>query len=304
VSGPAPASAAAPNAAPAVRAVRPRSIRSLVWRALMRNRGAKVGAGVLAVVIGASVFAPFVAPKDPIDVVGARRIEAPSLEFPMGTDTLGRDILSRVIYGGRISLRLGLISVSIAAVTGTGLGLVSGYYGRWPDNLIMRFVDILLAFPSILLALMIVYVLGPGTTNLMIAVGLSAMPGYARVVRGSVLSARELTYVEAARALGVGNRRIVLRHILPNVLSPVLVLSTLGMASAILAAAGLSFLGFGATPPTPEWGVMVNEGRPHLVQAWWMTTFPGLAMMVTVLGFNLFGDGLRDALDPSLYTGP
>ncbi|MBM3449458.1 MAG: ABC transporter permease [Armatimonadetes bacterium] len=283
--------------------VRSRTIRALVWRALMRNRSAKVGAIVLAIVICASVFAPFVAPRDPIDVVGDRRIEAPSLEFPMGTDTLGRDNLSRVIYGGRISLRLGLISVGIAAVTGTGLGLVSGYYGGWTDNVIMRFVDILLAFPSILLALMIVYVLGPGTNNLMIAVGLSAMPGYARVVRGSVLSARELTYVEAARALGVGNRRIVLRHILPNVLSPVLVLSTLGMASAILAAAGLSFLGFGATPPTPEWGVMVNEGRPHLVQAWWMTTFPGLAMMITVLGFNLFGDGLRDALDPSLYAG-
>jgi peptide/nickel transport system permease protein len=261
-----------------------------------------VGVTILAIVIGGSVLAPLIVPRDPIGMQADRRILPPDAQSWFGTDLLGRDILSRVIYGGRISLRLGLISVGIAAVLGTALGLISGFYAGPVDIVIMRGIDVLLAFPSILLALIIVFVLGPGTFNLMIAVGVSAMPSYARVIRGSVLATRSLTFVEAARAIGAGNRGILVRHILPNVLSPVLVLSTLGMASAILAAAGLSFLGFGASPPTPEWGVMINEGRPYLVQAWWMSTFPGLAIMLTVLGFNLFGDGLRDALDPSLQT--
>jgi len=269
---------------------------------LRRSRGAVVGAAILGAVIAISVTAPLIAPDDPVRMETGRRLEPPTVRHPFGTDLLGRDVLSRVIHGGRISLRLGLISVTIAALTGTALGLSSGYYGGWVDLSLMRIVDVLLAFPSILLALIIVYVLGPGMGNLMVAVGLSAMPSYARVMRGAVLSTRSATFVEAARALGALDRTILLRHILPNVLSPILVLSTLGMASAILAAAGLSFLGFGAAPPTPEWGVMINEGRPYLVQAWWMSTFPGLAMMVTVLGFNLFGDGLRDAIDPNLQT--
>jgi peptide/nickel transport system permease protein len=282
--------------------MKPRTWWRQVTVSLRRSPGAVVGIVILVLVIGSAVFAPVVAPSDPITMYADRRISPPDVRAWFGTDLLGRDILSRVIHGGRISLRLGLISVGIAAALGTMLGLTSGFYGGAVDLVIMRGVDVLLAFPSILLALIIVFVLGPGTFNLMVAVGLSAMPSYARVIRGSVLATRSLTFVEAARAIGADNRVILLRHILPNVLSPVLVLSTLGMAAAILAAAGLSFLGFGASPPTPEWGVMINEGRPYLVQAWWMSTFPGLAIMLTVLGFNLFGDGLRDALDPSLQT--
>jgi peptide/nickel transport system permease protein len=284
------------------RAPRPRTWGRLIVASLRRSPGAMVGAGILLVVIGAAVFAPALAPHDPVAMRADSRLMPPGIQAVFGTDVLGRDILSRIIYGGRISLRLGLISVGIASVAGTALGLTSGYYGGLVDLVIMRGVDVLLAFPSILLALIIVYVLGPGTFNLMVAVGVSAMPGYARVIRGSTLSTRELTFVEAARAIGASHRAILLRHIMPNVLSPIMVLATLGMASAILSAAGLSFLGFGASPPTPEWGVMINEGRPYLVQAWWMSTFPGLAMMVTVLGFNLFGDGLRDALDPRLQS--
>jgi peptide/nickel transport system permease protein len=285
-----------------VSAARPRTWARLIIASLRRSPGAMVGAGILLVVIGAAVFAPAIAPHDPVAMRADSRLTPPGVQAVFGTDVLGRDILSRIIYGGRISLRLGLISVGIASVAGTALGLTSGYYGGLVDLAIMRGVDVLLAFPSILLALIIVYVLGPGTFNLMVAVGVSAMPGYARVIRGSTLSTRELTFVEAARAIGASHRAILLRHIMPNVLSPIMVLATLGMASAILSAAGLSFLGFGASPPTPEWGVMINEGRPYLVQAWWMSTFPGLAMMVTVLGFNLFGDGLRDALDPRLQS--
>jgi peptide/nickel transport system permease protein len=224
----------------------------------------------------------------------------PSPDHWFGTDQYGRDILSRVLYGARLSLQTGLVAVAIAATTGSLLGLAAGYYGNLTDSIIMRMVDVMLAFPGILLAMAIVAVLGPSLINVMIAVGIGATPTYARVVRSSVLSAKELPYVLAARSIGTSNARQMFVHILPNTLSPIIVLSSLSIAAAILAASGLSFIGLGAQPPTPEWGAMLNQGRTYLREAWWMTTFPGLAIMVTVMSINMIGDGLRDALDPRL----
>jgi peptide/nickel transport system permease protein len=247
-----------------------------------------------------AVFANLLAPHDPIKINPDSALSPPGGKNVLGTDPLGRDILSRLIHGARISLRVGLVSVGIAAVCGSTLGLLSGYYGRWADLVVMRLIDLLLAFPNVLLALVIIAILGPSIFNLMIAVGISATPGYARLVRGSVLSAKENVYVEAAVAVGCSDRLIIWRHILPNVLAPVIILSTLGMAGAILTGAALSFLGLGVQPPTPEWGTMLSDGRNYLRKAWWITTFPGLAIMLTVLSINMLGDGLRDALDPRL----
>jgi peptide/nickel transport system permease protein len=274
------------------------------WRAgirrLRRNHGAVAGLYLLLALVGVAVFADRLAPYDPVKINPEAALRPPGRPFLLGTDTLGRDILSRLVHGSRISLRVGLVSVGIAAALGTTLGLVAGYYGRWLDLGVMRFIDLLLAFPNVLLALAIIAILGPSIFNLMIAVGVSATPAYARVVRGSVLSAKENTYVEAARAVGCNDGLIIWRHILPNVLAPLIVLSTLGMAGAILTGAALSFLGLGVQPPTPEWGIMVSDGRNYLRRAWWITTFPGAAIMITVLAINMLGDGLRDALDPRL----
>jgi peptide/nickel transport system permease protein len=274
------------------------------WRAaarrLRRNRGAIAGLYLVVALVVVALFAGRVAPYDPVKINPDSALQAPGRQFLLGTDTLGRDILSRLVHGARISLRVGLVSVGIAAALGTTLGLFAGYYGRWLDLGIMRFIDLLLAFPNVLLALAIIAILGPSIFNLMIAVGISATPAYARLVRGSVLSAKENTYVEAARAVGCDDRLIIWRHILPNVLAPLIVLSTLGMAGAILTGAALSFLGLGVQPPTPEWGVMLSDGRNYLRRAWWITTFPGVAIMLTVLAINMLGDGLRDALDPRL----
>ncbi|MBA7513192.1 Glutathione transport system permease protein GsiD [subsurface metagenome] len=225
----------------------------------------------------------------------------PSLEHFFGTDALGRDIFSRVIYGSRYSTWIGFISIFISLVIGGNLGLIGGYFGGRVDNVIMRCMDVMFAFPGILLALFIAATLGPGLTNLMIALGISAVPGYARVARSSVLSVKEKPYIEAARSIGCNNFNIIFRHILPNVIAPLIVLSTMGLASRILSAAALSFIGLGAQPPTPEWGLMLSEGRGYLRVAWWMTTFPGLAIMFVVFGINILGDGLRDALDPRFY---
>ncbi len=269
-------------------------------RRLRRNRGAMTGLYLIIFLAIVAVLAQHLAPYDPAKVTTGASLESPNREHPLGTDPLGRDILSRLIHGARISLRVGLVSVGIAALCGTTLGLIAGYYGRWLDLTIMRLIDLLLAFPNVLLALAIIAILGPGIFNLMIAVGISATPGYARLVRGSVLSIKENIYVEAAVAVGVPDRLIIWRHILPNVLAPVIIFSTLGMAGAILTGAALSFLGLGVQPPTPEWGTMLSEGRNYLRIAWWIATFPGLAIMVTVLSINMLGDGLRDALDPRL----
>ncbi|RMF79479.1 MAG: ABC transporter permease [Chloroflexi bacterium] len=269
-------------------------------RRARRSPNVIVGTTVLSLVIILVVLAPVLSPFDPIEQFRRERLMGPSATHYFGTDNLGRDIFARVLFGGRISLQVGIISVSIASLGGTFLGLISGYYGRWLDSLIMRLIDVLLSFPSILLALAIVAVLGRDLRNVMLAVGIATLPIYTRVVRASTLSVKEIDYITAARALGAPAWRILFFHILPNVLAPIIVVSTNGIAGAIIAGAALSFLGVGAQPPTPEWGLMLSQGQEFLRVAWWVTTFPGLAIMVTVLGINLLGDGLRDILDPRL----
>jgi peptide/nickel transport system permease protein len=271
-------------------------------RRLLRNKSALLGLVILCLLILVAIFAPAIAPFDPIKIDPAQALLQPSITHPFGTDQYGRDVFSRVVAGTYLSLSVGMISVGIAIVIGVIVGLLSGYYGGWVDTLFMRMIDVMLAFPGILLALTIVSMLGPNLTNLMIAVGISSIPTYARLTRGSVLSAREEVYVEAARSIGVSNNRILGRHILPNVVAPIIVTATLGVGAAILWAAALSFLGLGSQPPTPEWGRMLSEGRQYLRDHWWISTFPGLAIMVTVLAMNILGDGLRDVLDPRLKS--
>ncbi|MBC7232720.1 MAG: ABC transporter permease [Chloroflexi bacterium] len=273
---------------------------SIVLRQLRRNRGAIVGLSLLILEVLIAIAAPLVAPYNPLEQSPLAALKGPSTKHLFGTDDVGRDILSRVIYGARISLRVGLISVSIAATIGTTLGIIAGFYGGRLDSVIMGLANVLLAFPGILLALAIIAVLGPGLFNVMIAVGIGGIPTYIRVARGSTLSIRNCDYVTGARAVGCNNNRIMLRYILPNALPPLIVLMTVGVAGAILTASGLSFLGLGAQPPTPEWGAMLNAGRTYLRQAWWVAVFPGLAITITVLSINMLGDGLRDALDPKL----
>ncbi|MDR7418107.1 MAG: ABC transporter permease [Armatimonadota bacterium] len=286
--------------APVAAVAQPRSPWREVVRRLRRSTGAVIGGIVLTALVLAAVAAPLLTPYEPLVVSPADRLLPPSLGHLFGTDVLGRDVATRILFGARISLLTGLISVTIAILIGVPLGLVSGFYGGLADRLLMRLVDLMLTFPGILLALVIIAILGPDLFNAMLAVGISASPTYGRVVRATVLSAKSQTYVEAARATGCTNARIMLRHILPNTVAPIIVLGTLGVAGAIIAAAALSYLGLGARPPEPEWGALLSEGRNYLRVAWWMTTFPGLAIMTAVLSINLLGDGLRDALDPRL----
>jgi len=271
-----------------------------VWRRLLRNRMAVIGGGVVLFFVLVAIFAPLIAPYNPNKPDFMNRMQGPSREHWLGTDTLGRDMLSRIIYGSRYSLLAGVVSVTIASLVGTLLGLLSGYYGGWVDMIIMRFMDMLLAFPGILLAIAIISVLGRGLLNAMVSVGLYSVPSFARVVRSRVLSLREQEFVESARAIGSADSRIIFRHILPNITTPVIIMSTMRLGTTILAAASLSFLGLGAQPPTPEWGAMLSGGRDVLRVAPHIATFPGLAILVTVVGFNLLGDGVRDALDPKL----
>jgi peptide/nickel transport system permease protein len=269
-------------------------------RRLLRDRGAVAALVVLVLIVAAAVLAPLLPLANPIQVDSPHALYSPGTPYLFGSDQYGRDVFSRVVYGGRISLLVGPIAVFIALVPGVAVGLIAGYYGRWVDTLLMRVIDVMLAFPGILLALGIVAVLGPSLTSLMIAVGISTIPTYARLTRASVLSARENLYVDAARVVGAPDVSILLRHILPNVVAPIIVISTLGVGAAILVAAALSFLGLGSQPPTPEWGRMLSEGRQYLREQWWIATFPGLAIMLTVLALNVLGDGLRDVLDPRL----
>jgi peptide/nickel transport system permease protein len=254
----------------------------------------------LLVLVLAGLAAPVLPLSDPIQIDTPRALYSPGLPFLFGSDQYGRDVFSRVVLGSRISLIVGPIAVVIALVPGVAAGLLAGFYGGWLDAILMRVVDIMLAFPGILLALAIVAVLGPSLTSLMIAVGISSIPTYARLTRAAVLTAREQLYVDAARVVGAGDGAILLRHILPNVVAPIIVVGTLGVGAAILVAATLSFLGLGSQPPQPEWGRMLSEGRQYLREQWWIATFPGLAIMLTVLSLNMLGDGLRDALDPRL----
>ncbi|MGH2403353.1 MAG: ABC transporter permease [bacterium] len=284
-------------------ALQPRRSRSAWWDAmsrLRRSRGAWVGAVILGLVVLSALGADVLSPYDPLAVEADDRFRPPGPGHVFGTDILGRDIFSRMLFGGRLSLVSGVISVSFALLLGVPMGILSGFYGGLADRLIMRVVDLMLTFPGILLALVIVAVLGPSLLNAMIAVGISASPTYARVVRATTLANKTEAYIEAARALGCSTPRIMVKHILPNTVAPLIVLGTLGVAGAMISAAALSFLGLGAQPPDPEWGALLSEGRSYLRVAWWMTAFPGLAIMVTVLAINLLGDGLRDALDPRL----
>jgi len=269
-----------------------------VRRALTRRPKVVLASTIVMTYVAIAVLAPYIAPCDPFRQDPLLRLQPPSYGHWMGGDQLGRDVFSRVLYGGRISMRVGVISVLIGGVAGVALGLLAGFFGGWSDTLIMRFIDTLLAFPGILLALVVIAALGIGLEKVVVAVGISLIPGFARITRGSVLSIREELYIEAVRSVGAGNFRIMLKHVLPNAIGPVIVFATLQLGTAILTAAGLSFLGLGAQPPTPEWGLMCSQGRKFLGLAWWISTFPGLALTVLVISLNLIGDGLRDALDP------
>ena len=271
-----------------------------VMKALSRNKMAIVGLIILIILVFAGTFAHVIAPYDYAAQDLQNAFQHPNAQHLFGTDEFGRDIFSRIIYGARMSLLVGFVSVGIAVIVGGALGAVAGYYGKRIDNIIMRLMDILLAVPQTLLAIAIVAALGTGLVNLMIAVGISSVPTYARIVRASVLTIREEEYIEAARASGTSNTKIIMKHILPNCVAPVIVQVTLGIASAILTAAGMSFIGLGIQPPEAEWGNMLSSGRDYIRGYSYMTMFPGLAIVITVLSLNLLGDGLRDALDPKL----
>src|SRR5438270_143617 len=269
---------------------------------LRRNRAAVAGLIVILVLVFAAIFAPVVAPYDPYRVTLEGRLQPPGGAHLLGTDELGRDILSRLLYGARVSLWVGIVTVALAGAIGITSGVVAGYLGGYWDAVIMRLVDVFLAFPVIVLAIAIVAVRGPGLTNVLIALALVYWTSYARVARSVVLALREEEYTWAARTLGAGPTRIMVRHLLPNAVGPLIVLASLGMGNAILAEAALSFLGLGIQPPEASWGSMLNFGMQFLRDASFLSTTPGLAIFVTVLGFNLLGDGLRDALDPRLRT--
>ena len=287
-----------PFPSPVVASARPRT--RVVFTRLLRGHLAKVGAGVILLLILAAMFAPQLAPYDPAEQHLEDMVRPPDQGHLLGTDDLGRDILSRLLYGARVSLVVGVLSVGISLLIGVPLGLVAGYRGGWLDEVIMRLMDGLLAFPALVLALAITAALGPSLGNAMIAIGTVGIPGFARLVRGQVLSIRAQEFVEAARAAGLGDRRIILHHITPNVLAPIIVHASLRIAFAVLAEASLSFLGLGAQPPTPSWGSMLNTGREYLEMAPWLSIAPGAAIFITTLSFNFLGDGLRDALDPRL----
>lgn len=273
---------------------------SIALRHLLRSRVAMGSLAILLLFMLLAILAGVVAPHDPYVTSVTEALLPPSGTHLMGTDLLGRDVFSRVIHGARVSMMIGFLSVGVSAIAGVLWGVTAGYIGGRVDNLMMRIIDMLMAFPGLLLAMTIVALLGPGIRNVMIAVGIGGISSFARLVRGSVLSAKQDMYVDAARCVGAKDRRIVLRHILPNCLAPVLVLASMSYGWALLSSAGLSFIGLGAQPPTPEWGAMLNDGRALLWDAPWTAIFPGLAILVVVLATNLFGDALRDALDPRL----
>src|SRR4030043_2492777 len=270
------------------------------WRYFKRNRLAVGGLAIIVITFLIAGSASFVAPYDPGKTDVSMKLQPPSLQHFLGTDQLGRDIFSRMLFGSRVSLSVGFIAVAISICIGILVGAISGYYGRWIDTVLMRFVDIMLCFPSFFLILTVVALLGPSLFKVMVVIGITSWMGTSRFVRAEFLSLRERDFAQAAKALGVKDRRIIFRHILPNALAPVFVTATLDVATAILVEAGLSFLGFGVQPPAPSWGNILTEGRTYIFVAWWLTIFPGLAILIPVLSFNLLGEGLRDALDPRL----
>ena len=286
-------------------AARPGRLREF-WYYFRENRGAVMGFWVFAAFIVVALFAPWIAPHDPSQQFREHLLQPPfwqeggSLAFPLGTDALGRDMLSRLLNGARYSFYVGIVVVAFAATGGIIVGLIAGFAPKWLDTIIMRIMDIVLAFPSLLLALVLVAILGPSLTNAMIAIAIVLQPHYVRLTRASVMSERSKDYVTAAKVAGAGTVRLMFITVLPNCLSPIIVQGALSFSTAILDAAALGFLGMGAQPPTPEWGTMLAEAREFILRAWWVVTFPGLAILITVLAINLMGDGLRDALDPKL----
>jgi len=273
-------------------------IASVFWPRLRRNRMAMTGLIVVLLLFAVSLMAPFLTPYDPSAINAWDVLQAPSWKHWFGTDELGRDVLTRVLFGARISLKVGFVAVGIAVLLGTLVGLVAGYYGGWVDSLLMRCVDIMLCFPSFFLILAVIAFLNPSIWIIMAVIGLTGWMGVARLVRAEVLAIREMDYIMAARCIGCSDLRIILRHILPNALSPVLVAATLGVAGAILTESALSFLGIGVQPPTPSWGNILTSGKDYIEFAWWLSLFPGKAILITVLAYNLLGEGIRDALDP------
>jgi peptide/nickel transport system permease protein len=277
---------------------------AIAARHFRRNRMAMAGLGIMIVLYVLTLLAPLISPYDPIaqgDVVATQYLP-PSAEHWMGTDKFGRDVLSRVLYGARISLTIGFIAVGISITLGTLIGAVAGYFGGWVDGVLMRLTDMMLAFPRLVLLIVVIALFDTSIWLVVVVLGLTGWMGTARIVRGEVLSLREREFVQAARALGMGDGRIILRHVVPNTLAPVIVSATLGIGQTILTEASLSFLGLGVRPPLPSWGTMIADGRDAITLAWWISTFPGLAIVFTVVAFNVLGDGLRDALDPRMRT--
>ncbi|WP_417899837.1 nickel transporter permease [Bacillus haimaensis] len=270
------------------------------WKSFKKNKLALVGTFIVLLFIVIAIFAPLIAPYGIDKQVLGDRLQAPSSDHWLGTDDFGRDIFSRIVYGARISLWVGFFAVLASSIIGSLLGIIAGYYGRWVDTIISRTFDIMLAFPSILLAIAIVAILGPSLQNALIAIAIINIPNFGRLIRSRVLSVKEEEYITAAKAIGMKDSRILLHHILPNSMTPIIVQGSLAIATAIIEAAALGFLGMGAQPPNPEWGKMLADSKNYLIQAPWTMIFPGLAIMLTVLGFNLMGDGLRDALDPRM----
>lgn len=274
----------------------------IFWKRFKRNKLAVAGGVIVVVLFVIAVLAPFISPFNPNDIDRKHILEPPGARHPLGTDDLGRDVLSRMVYGSRISLSVGFIAVGIATIIGMLLGAVSGYYGSWTDRAIMRFIDIMLSIPTFFLVLAVIAFVGPSIWNIMIVIGFTSWMGVARLVRAEFLSLKEREFVLAAKALGASDMRIILRHIMVNSMAPVFVSAILGVASAILVESALSFLGIGVQPPTPSWGNMLTSGKDNIEIAWWLSLFPGVAILITVLSYNLFGEGLRDALDPRLWT--
>lgn len=270
------------------------------WRYFKRRRMAVGSLVIIVIIFLIAGFASFLSPYDPGKTNVAFKLKSPSFQHYLGTDNLGRDVFSRMLYGSRVSLSVGFVAVAISVGIGILVGAMAGYYSGWVDSLLMRFVDVMLCFPSFFLMLTVVALLGPSLFKVMVVIGITSWMGTARFVRAEFLSLRERDFTQAAKALGVKDCRIIYRHILPNAMAPVFVTATLGVASAILVESGLSFLGFGAQPPAPSWGNILTEGRAYIFDAWWLTVFPGFAILVTVLSFNLVGEGLRDAIDPRL----
>lgn len=284
--------------------------RPSAWMQLLRNRKARLGGLLIVVMIVISLAAPLITPESPVDQNVLAKFAKPAVTFggswahPLGTDSLGRDILSRILYGGRNSLLIGLIATVLASLVGVALGLISGYFGGVNDTVIMRLVDVQMAFPAILLALAVMVMLGPNLRNLILVLALTSWVFFSRVIRADVLTIKYRDFVEAGRSIGASNSRLILRYIMPNLVGTITVVATLTVARTIIAEASLSFLGLGIQPPTPSWGTMLAEGRRYIMLAWWIATFPGIALMATVIGVNLLGDALRDVLDPRIGSAP